>query len=77
MVNPLVSVITSLSLDHTGTAGNTLAEIACESGHHQPGIPVIAAQQAPEAAQPLRDIAASVVHGSILLPARQCHRPAP
>ena len=59
VVHPLVSVITSLSLDHTELLGNTLAEIAYEkAGIIKPGIPVIAAQQVPEAAQRLRDIAA-------------------
>ncbi len=59
VVNPLVSVITSLSLDHTELLGNTLAEIAYEkAGIIKPGIPVIAAHQAAEAAQRLREIAA-------------------
>lgn len=60
VVNPLVSVITSLSLDHTELLGNTLAEIAYEkAGIIKPGIPVISAQQAPEAAQRLQEIAAA------------------
>ncbi|MBK8984708.1 MAG: bifunctional folylpolyglutamate synthase/dihydrofolate synthase [Chloroflexi bacterium] len=59
VVNPLVSVITSLSLDHTELLGHTLAEIAYEkAGIIKPGIPVISAQQPPEAAQRLQEIAA-------------------
>jgi len=59
VVNPVVSVITSLSLDHTELLGNTLAEIAYEkAGIIKPGIPVVSAQQAPEAAQRLKEIAA-------------------
>jgi dihydrofolate synthase / folylpolyglutamate synthase len=59
VVNPLVAVITSLSLDHTELLGDTLPEIAYEkAGIIKPGIPVIAAAQAPEAEQRLREIAA-------------------
>jgi len=43
---PEVSVITSLSLDHTYLLGNTLAEIAREkAGIIKPGIPVVSAPQ--------------------------------
>ncbi len=39
---PLVSVITSISFDHTKTLGNTLAEIAFEkAGIIKPGVPVV------------------------------------
>lgn len=58
VIKPLVSVISSISLDHTNILGNTLAEIAAEKG----GIikddrPVIAAAQQEEAAATLQRIA--------------------
>lgn len=59
VLTPLVSVITSLSLDHTGLLGNTLAEIAAEkSGIIKDGVPVICARQAAEATHVIRRIAA-------------------
>ncbi len=60
VLKPLVSVITSLSLDHTTLLGNTLPEIAAEKGGIiKPGIPVVTAPQAADALQTLRDIAES------------------
>lgn len=50
VVDPLVSVITSLSYDHTAVLGNTLAEIAAEkAGIIKPGRPVVLAPQREEA----------------------------
>lgn len=50
IVSPTVSVITSLSFDHTAWLGNTLAQIAAEkAGIIKPGLPVVSAPQAPEA----------------------------
>ena len=50
VLTPDVSVITSLSLDHTYLLGNTLAEIAHEkAGIIKPGIPVVSAPQRAEA----------------------------
>ena len=47
---PEVSVITSLSLDHTYLLGSTLPEIAREkAGIIKPGVPVVSAPQRPEA----------------------------
>lgn len=58
VVTPLVSVITSLSLDHTQILGNTLAEIAYEKGGIiKPGVPVVSAAQKPEAMTRLEEIA--------------------
>lgn len=58
ILSPLVSVITSLSLDHTQFLGNTLAQIAFEKGGIiKPGIPVIVAPQPQEASEKLRQIA--------------------
>jgi dihydrofolate synthase/folylpolyglutamate synthase len=58
VIKPLVSVITSLSLDHTYLLGETLAEIAREKGGIiKPGVPVIVAPQESEAMEPLLAIA--------------------
>lgn len=59
VVRPRVSVITSLSYDHMGVLGDTLAKIAGEkAGIIKPGIPVIAAPQKDEALEVLKRIAA-------------------
>ncbi len=58
VIVPEISVITSLSLDHTAILGNTLAEIAGEkAGIIKPGVPLISAPQQPEALAVLRRIA--------------------
>jgi dihydrofolate synthase/folylpolyglutamate synthase len=50
VVNPCVSVITSLSYDHTSLLGSTLAEIAAEKGGIiKPGVPLVSAPQPAEA----------------------------
>jgi dihydrofolate synthase/folylpolyglutamate synthase len=60
LLNPMVSLITSLSLDHTYLLGHTLAEIAAEKGGIiKPGIPAITAPQEPEAMERLVEIAAA------------------
>lgn len=52
IVTPIVSVITSISYDHTQLLGNTLAEIAIEkAGIIKPGRPVVLAPQQLEAYQ--------------------------
>jgi dihydrofolate synthase/folylpolyglutamate synthase len=59
VVQPSVSVITSLSYDHTYLLGNTLAEIAREkAGIIKPGIPVVLSPQVDEARQVIEEIAA-------------------
>jgi len=59
-VEPLVSVITSLSIDHTNLLGNSIAEIAYEKGGIiKPGVPVISASQPDEAMAVLMDISRS------------------
>lgn len=59
VLTPLVSVITSLSLDHTQLLGDTLAEIAYEkAGIIKPGVPVVSAPQQPEALATLEAVAA-------------------
>ncbi len=51
IVNPVVSVITSISYDHMQVLGSTLTEIAAEKGGIiKPGVPVVVAPQ-PEEAQ--------------------------
>ena len=50
ITTPLVSVITSISLDHTEVLGNTIEEIAYEkSGIIKPGISVVTAPQTQQA----------------------------
>ncbi len=50
VVLPAVSVITSISLDHTGILGDTQAKIAAEkAGIIKPGVPVVSAPQTDEA----------------------------
>ncbi len=59
VVNPRVTVITSLSYDHTQILGNTLAEIAGEkAGIIKPSVPVVLAPQKEEARQVIKRIAA-------------------
>lgn len=56
---PIVSVITSLSYDHTAILGDTLAKIAAEkAGIIKPGVPVVTAPQPEEAFEVLQAIAA-------------------
>ena len=50
IITPQVSLITSLSFDHTAWLGNTLDKIAFEkAGIIKPGVPVVSAPQQPEA----------------------------
>ncbi len=59
VVTPLVSVITSLSYDHTAVLGDTLAQIAAEKGGIiKPGRPVVSAPQAEEALDVIRRLCA-------------------
>lgn len=56
---PLVSVITSISLDHVKVLGDTLGAIAREkAGIIKPGVPVVTAPQTPEALEVVRTTAA-------------------
>jgi dihydrofolate synthase/folylpolyglutamate synthase len=58
VVTPLVSVITSISRDHTYILGNRLSKIAAEKGGIiKPGIPVVLAPQRKEPRETLREIA--------------------
>ncbi len=59
VVDPLVSVITSLSMDHMNVLGDTLEKIAAEKGGIiKPGKPVVVSAQKLEAEKVLRQIAA-------------------
>ncbi|MFC2065442.1 bifunctional folylpolyglutamate synthase/dihydrofolate synthase, partial [Chloroflexota bacterium] len=58
IVKPMVSVITSLSLDHTAVLGDTLPLIAGEkAGIIKPGIPVVSSPQQSDALEVLKKIA--------------------
>ena len=58
VIDPLVSVITSISYDHMSVLGSTLTEIAAEKGGIiKPGRPVVIAPQQEEARQTLLEIA--------------------
>ncbi|HSQ26388.1 MAG TPA: Mur ligase family protein, partial [Anaerolineales bacterium] len=58
IITPLVSVITSISLDHTNVLGNTLQAIAGEkAGIIKKGVPLIVAPQKFEAFQVIERIA--------------------
>jgi dihydrofolate synthase/folylpolyglutamate synthase len=58
VVQPLVSVITSLSMDHMAILGNTLEKIAYEkAGIIKPGRPVVVSPQKPEALEEVTKIA--------------------
>lgn len=66
IITPLVSVVTSISLDHTKQLGNTLGEIAGEkAGIAKPGVPLVTGRQHPEAAEAIercaKDRGASMV----------------
>jgi len=56
VITPVLSVITAISLDHTGVLGNTLKEIAREkAGIIKKGIPVVTYPQENEAEQVIAD----------------------
>ena len=58
VVAPDVCVITSISLDHTSTLGETIPEIAWEkAGIIKHGVPVVAAPQVAQALGVIRDVA--------------------
>ncbi|MCA9128584.1 MAG: bifunctional folylpolyglutamate synthase/dihydrofolate synthase [Planctomycetales bacterium] len=64
---PIVSVITSISLDHQAQLGNTTAEIAAEkAGIIKPNVPVICSARDPDARKVISDKAAEQ-HASLFL----------
>ncbi|REL33613.1 hypothetical protein DYD21_09400 [Rhodohalobacter sp. SW132] len=61
IVKPLVSLVTSISLDHTDILGNTIAQIAAEkAGIIKPGRPVVTGNLPAEADQVIESIAEKV-----------------
>ena len=59
--HPLVSVITSISIDHTAYLGNTLGEIAVhKAGIIKPGCPVVYDSSCPEAVSVIEERAAEL-----------------
>ena len=73
---PEVSVITSLSLDHTQLLGDTLAQIAFEKGGIiKPGVPVVVAGQKEEALEMLERIAAERAAPLTVVGRDWCYRP--
>ncbi len=65
---PLVSVITSLSYDHTLLLGTTLGAIATEkAGIIKPGFPVVSAPQSPEPLQVIERVAAEAASSLTLV----------
>jgi dihydrofolate synthase/folylpolyglutamate synthase len=66
VVIPLVSVITNIDLEHTAVLGNTLAKIAVEKAAIiKPRVPVITAENKPEALKVLKHQAQK--NGSVLI----------
>ncbi len=66
VLNPVVSVITSISYDHTQLLGNTLTLIAGEkAGIIKPGIPIVSSPQDEEARQVIARVAGE--HGCSLV----------
>lgn len=58
VVNPAISVITPVSLDHTAILGDTIGEIAADkAGIIKPDVPVVVAPQFPEAMAAIRSAA--------------------
>jgi dihydrofolate synthase/folylpolyglutamate synthase len=61
VVDPVVSVITPIDIDHVDALGNTLEEIAGEkAGIIKPAKPVVMGYQKPSAEAVIRNVAASV-----------------
>ncbi|MBR6305318.1 MAG: bifunctional folylpolyglutamate synthase/dihydrofolate synthase [Bacteroidales bacterium] len=66
IITPVLSVITSIGLDHCALLGNTLAEIAAEkAGIMKPGVPCVIGETHPETAPVFDNCAASFHAGSV------------
>ena len=60
LVQPEVSVITPVGLDHVAVLGDTVEKIAAEkAGIIKPGVPVVSSSQHPDAARVIRQTAAA------------------
>ena len=58
IVAPLASVLTNIAFDHEQWLGDTLAKIAAEkAGIIKPGVPVVTAEEKPEALEVIRNMA--------------------
>ena len=58
IINPILSVITSISLDHTKILGNTIPKIAYEkAGIIKEGVPVVVGRQVPDSKNVIMHIA--------------------
>ena len=76
VVNPAVSVITTISYDHQAILGNTLAEIAAEkAGIIKPGLPVVISAQTSEAQSVVTRIAEEMKSSVTLVGRDILHRP--
>ncbi|MHC4917544.1 MAG: bifunctional folylpolyglutamate synthase/dihydrofolate synthase [Planctomycetota bacterium] len=68
IVEPLASVITAVSMDHSAQLGGTLAEIAAEKGGiAKPGVPMVIGRQRPEALNAIRAEADAAGAGPLLV----------
>lgn len=78
VITPEVSVITSISLDHTYLLGDTLAEIAIEkAGIIKPGVPAVSAPQRSEAADVLEAVCHDRGSPFVLVGRDWVHEPGP
>ncbi|MCY4110261.1 MAG: bifunctional folylpolyglutamate synthase/dihydrofolate synthase [Chloroflexi bacterium] len=60
VISPLVSVITSLEIEHSAILGDTIEDISnAKTGIIKPGVPVVTVPQAPEAMEIIRARSAS------------------
>ena len=70
LVQPEVSVITPVGLDHVAVLGDTVEKIAAEkAGIIKPGVPVVSSAQHPDAARVIRQTAAAAGSRLIKAPA--------
>lgn len=61
VITPLVSIVTSISLDHTQILGDSVEKIAKEkAGIFKPGVPALTCAQRPGVIEVLREVAAGV-----------------
>ena len=68
VINPLVSIITNIGLEHTEHLGNTISQIAGEkAGIIKHGVPTITAENQPEALEVIRSVCAKRCSELILL----------
>lgn len=68
IITPMVSVITSISMDHTNILGNTLEAIAGEkAGIIKPGTPVVVAPQKSAALQVIEQVAQQLSSPMVLV----------